>query len=195
MPQMFFYGFIALATAVLNAHRRFAAAAFAPVLNNVVVIASSSRFPASSTGRSRSSSVRGDTALLARCSVLAPTAGIAAIALVLVPAIMRSGARRPLPPALRLARTAPSTRWCGCRAGRSATSIANQIALWVVLVLANGNDGGAVRCTSSAYAFFQLPHGLLAVSLMTTIAPEMASAAARGDIAGLRERACRSGCA
>ncbi len=40
----------------------------------------------------------------------------------------------------------------------------------------------------SAYAFFQLPHGLLAVSLMTTIAPEMASAAERGDVASLRER-------
>ena len=39
MPQMFFYGVTALATAMLNARRRFAAAAFAPVLNNVVVIA------------------------------------------------------------------------------------------------------------------------------------------------------------
>ena len=39
MPQIFFYGVTALATAMLNARRRFAAAAFAPVLNNVVVIA------------------------------------------------------------------------------------------------------------------------------------------------------------
>ncbi|HEX3669076.1 MAG TPA: lipid II flippase MurJ, partial [Acidimicrobiia bacterium] len=34
MPQIVFYGFTALATALLNAHRRFAAAAFAPMLNN-----------------------------------------------------------------------------------------------------------------------------------------------------------------
>jgi putative peptidoglycan lipid II flippase len=65
--------------------------------------------------------------------------------------------------------------------------VANQVALWVVLVLANGVDGGPFLYLS-AYAFFQLPHGLLAVSLMTTIAPEMASAAGRGDMPGLRER-------
>jgi putative peptidoglycan lipid II flippase len=59
--------------------------------------------------------------------------------------------------------------------------MANQIALWLVLVLANGRDGGPFIYLS-AYAFFQLPHGLLAVSLMTTLAPEMASAASRGDI-------------
>ena len=39
LPQMIFYGFTALATALLNAHRRFVAAAFAPVINNVIVIA------------------------------------------------------------------------------------------------------------------------------------------------------------
>ena len=39
MPQMLFYGIATLATAMLNAKRRFAAAAFAPVLNNIVVIA------------------------------------------------------------------------------------------------------------------------------------------------------------
>ena len=38
LPQMFFYGFTALASALLNARRRFAAAAYAPVLNNVVVV-------------------------------------------------------------------------------------------------------------------------------------------------------------
>ena len=56
--------------------------------------------------------------------------------------------------------------------------IANQIALLVVTVLANGTDGGPFIYIS-AYAFFQLPHGLFAVSLMTTFTPEMASAAAR----------------
>src|SRR2546428_3486149 len=38
LPQMLFYGFTALASALLNAHRRFVAAAFAPVVNNLVVI-------------------------------------------------------------------------------------------------------------------------------------------------------------
>jgi putative peptidoglycan lipid II flippase len=65
--------------------------------------------------------------------------------------------------------------------------ITNQIALWVVLVLANGVDGGAFAYLA-AYAFFQLPHGLFSMSITTTIAPEMASAAGRGDVDELRSR-------
>ena len=38
MPQVLLYGLDTLFTALLNAKRRFAAPAFAPVLNNVVVI-------------------------------------------------------------------------------------------------------------------------------------------------------------
>src|SRR5204862_1176986 len=38
MPQIVFYGLGAVATGLLNAHRRFAAPMFAPILNNLVVI-------------------------------------------------------------------------------------------------------------------------------------------------------------
>src|SRR5207248_10894156 len=48
----------------------------------------------------------------------------------------------------------------------------NQAALWVTLVLANGHRGG-VAAYQGAFIFFQLPHGLFAVSLMTTITPEL----------------------
>src|SRR5207253_9053265 len=68
--------------------------------------------------------------------------------------------------------------------------VANQIALFVVTVLANGTDGGPFIYIS-AYAFFQLPHGLFAVSLMTTFTPEMASAAARDDLGALRAQLSR----
>jgi hypothetical protein len=47
----------------------------------------------------------------------------------------------------------------------------NQIAL-VVLVLANGKPGGALIYLS-AYVFFQLPHGLFAVSITTSIQPSL----------------------
>jgi putative peptidoglycan lipid II flippase len=43
----------------------------------------------------------------------------------------------------------------------------------------------------TAYAFFQLPHGLFAVSFMTTFAPELASAAVRNDIDSLRAQLSR----
>lgn len=183
MPQMLFYGFIALATAVLHAHRRFAAAAFAPVLNNVVVIAIFVSLPRLVDGPITLERVRGDTGLLLALG-LGTTAGIAAVALVLVPVLGHARVR--IRPLLHWRHHAVITmaRLSGWTVGYV---IANQIALWIVLVLANGTDGGPFVYLS-AYAFFQLPHGLLAVSLMTTTAPEMASAAERGDFTALRER-------
>src|SRR5262249_13598426 len=68
--------------------------------------------------------------------------------------------------------------------------IANQIALLVVTILANGTVGGPFIYVS-AYAFFQLPHGLFAVSLMTTFTPEVAPAATRGALGALRAQLSR----
>jgi putative peptidoglycan lipid II flippase len=67
--------------------------------------------------------------------------------------------------------------------------IANQIALWVVLVLANGQPGGPAAYLL-AYTLFQLPHGLFAVSIMTTAGPELA--AAGRDLTALRHRFARA---
>ncbi|MEK7801555.1 MAG: lipid II flippase MurJ, partial [Pseudomonadota bacterium] len=39
LPQIFFYGVIALATSMLNARHRFAVPAYAPILNNLIVMA------------------------------------------------------------------------------------------------------------------------------------------------------------
>jgi putative peptidoglycan lipid II flippase len=183
MPQMLFFGFTALATALLNAHRRFAAAAFAPILNNLVVIAIFVSLPRLLDGPITLDRVRGDTALLLTLG-LGTTAGIAAVALALFPALRWAGVRLRFVFAWRHRAVLTMARLSGWTVGYV---IANQIALWIVLILANGRSGGPFVYLS-AYAFFQLPHGLLAVSLMTTIAPEMASAAERNDVNGLRER-------
>jgi putative peptidoglycan lipid II flippase len=183
MPQMLFYGFTALATALLNAHRRFLAAAFAPMLNNIVVIAIFLSLPRLVDGPITLDRVRNDTALLLTLGV-GTTAGIAAVAISLYPALRWAGVRLRPVFAWRHRAVLTMARLSGWTVGYV---IANQIALWIVLILANGRDGGPFIYLS-AYAFFQLPHGLLAVSLMTTIAPEMASAAERRDLSALRER-------
>jgi putative peptidoglycan lipid II flippase len=183
MPLIFLYGMVALENALLNARRRFAAAALAPVLNNVVVIALFLALPRIADEPLTLDRVRNDTGLVVLLG-LGTTAGIAAVALTLVPALLRAGARLRALLDWRHAAVAQMVRLSGWTVGYV---VANQVALWVVLVLANGVDGGPFLYLS-AYAFFQLPHGLLAVSLMTTIAPEMASAAGRGDMPGLRER-------
>ena len=91
LPQMVFYGFTALATALLNAHRRFVAAAFAPVLNNVIVIGVLIAFAHITAGLTRASGSTcaasvGDAGKLTLLGA-GTTAGIAAMALVLLPAL------------------------------------------------------------------------------------------------------------
>jgi len=62
------------------------------------------------------------------------------------------------------------------------------VALFVILALATGEGAGAVSAYTYAFIFFQLPHGLLAVSIMTTFLPDLSAFAARLDLAGFRDR-------
>jgi putative peptidoglycan lipid II flippase len=181
MPQMFFYGVTALATAMLNARRRFAAAAFAPVLNNVVVIVMLLAVGRIATGTPTVESVLDDPVLVLLLG-LGTTAGVVAMALVLVPAVHRAGAGyhwlwAPKHPAVR-----KLARLSGWTVGYVTT---NQIAFLVVLVLAYGTTAD-VSVYLAAFTFFQLPHGLIAVSIMTALGPEFAKRHQAGDIDGLR---------
>jgi putative peptidoglycan lipid II flippase len=109
---------------------------------------------------------------------LGTTAGVAAMAIALVPYLRRTGINlqwrfRPRHPAVRSV-----MRLSGWTIGFAA---ANQIALLVILTLARGQEAGTVSAYQYAFIFFQLPHGLIAVSLMTAVLPELAEAAADRD--------------
>jgi putative peptidoglycan lipid II flippase len=181
MPQIVFYGFTALATSLLNAHRRYAAAALAPVLNNIVVICTLVAIPRLYSGPITIDRLVHDPALLALLGI-GTTAGVVAMSLVLVPSVLALHLRlRPM-----FAWAHPAVRKVMRLSGWTIAYIAsNQVSVWIVLVLAWGVSGGVFAYTTG-YAFFQMPHGLFAVSIMTTLAPEMASAAQRGDWARLR---------
>jgi putative peptidoglycan lipid II flippase len=183
MPQMLFYGLVAMASALLHAHRRFAAPAFVPILNNLVVTAVFLSLPRLVDGTPTLEKVRHDTGLVLLLG-LGTTAGIAAMGLALVPALRGTGVRlRPV-----FSWRHPAVRKVVALSGWTVGYVAsNQLALWVVLVLANGFAGG-VSAYQGAFVFFQLPHGLVAVSLMTTIAPDLAAAAGRGELAAFRDR-------
>ena len=92
MPQMLFYGITAIATALLNAHRRFAAPAVTPVFNNLLVTAIFLALPHLAEGPLTLESVRHDTGTLLLLG-LGTTAGIVAMALPLIPAVFRAGIR------------------------------------------------------------------------------------------------------
>jgi len=175
--QIVFYGFTTLGSALLNAHRRFALAAFAPVINNVIVIGVLIAVPWAAGGFPTLEQVAGDTGLLLLLG-LGTTAGIVAMALVLVPGIVR------LPRRLRWNldwRNPAVTKILRLSGWTFGYVLSNQIGFVVLLALAIGTEPGAVSAWSYAYLFFQLPYGLFAVSIMTTFLPELADAHSAGD--------------
>lgn len=191
LPQILFYGVTALTTAALNARRHFVAAAYSPVLNNLVVIGVAgyllARYDRSGGDGLVSEIGRDPTGRLVLG--LGSTAGIAAMAIPLVWAMRGADVRlRWLPdwrhPALR-----QLLRLSGWTLGYVA---ANQIALLVVLRLADGPPPGTVTAYQNAFIYFQLPHGLIAVTLMTTFLPELARAAVSNDLAAFRARFARA---
>ncbi len=183
MPQMFFYGLTALATAMLNARHKFAAAAFAPVLNNVIVIAVLLALPRVASEPPTVTSVLDDPMLVLLLG-LGTTAGIVAMALVLLPALRAAGAGFHWVWELRNPAVRKLARLSGWTIGYV---IANQVAFLVALFLSYGHSGDT-SVYLAAFAFFQLPHGLFAVSIMTALAPELASRSSRGDVDGLRSQ-------
>lgn len=183
MPQMLFYGLTAMATALLNARRRFAAPSYVPALNNVIVMVMLLALPSVAGHAPTLDDVRHDTGLLLLLG-LGTTAGIVAMTVALVPAIRRSGFKFKW----NLDLKNPAVREVGRLSGWTLGYVLiNQVALFVVLILANREEGG-IATYNAAFIFFLLPYALVAVSLMTTIVPELASAAGRKDHPAYRQR-------
>jgi putative peptidoglycan lipid II flippase len=185
VPQMVFYGFTTLASALLNARHRFVAAAFAPVVNNVAVIVALAIFVWRTSGRHSAitdvASVRNDVGLLLILGI-GTTIGIVAMALVLVPAVLRASVHLRVVFDWRNPAIRRILRLSGWTVGYVIT---NQLAQLFVLVLAN-NSAGNVSAYVYAFTFYVVPHGLLAVSIMTTMTPNLARRARAQDLEGMR---------
>ncbi|MCP4435742.1 MAG: murein biosynthesis integral membrane protein MurJ, partial [Actinomycetia bacterium] len=181
LPQILFYGITTLVTAQLHARRRFVAPAFAPVLTNVVTSAAAlAVWWLISTGRTDT-----DSTMTVYLLGLGTTAGVASMAVALLPSLRRAGVHlrwrfQPRHPAVK-----KLVRLSGWTVGFAA---ANQIALLVVLTIARGAGEGAVSAYQYAFIFFQLPYGLIAVSIMTVILPDLSEAASAHDVPAFRER-------
>ncbi len=174
LVQIFFYGLNALASAVLNARRRFFAAAWVPALSNLVIIGSLLLVPQMVDGVPVLGEVLTNGKLRWTLG-LGATIGIAVMAVALVPALI--GAKVPL-------RFNPDFRNPAVKRLRALSGwalgyvIANQVALLVIQNLTRAGTGNQDAYTR-AFTFFVLPHGLLAVSIATTFQPEMAGAVAQ----------------
>ncbi|MFE4358227.1 murein biosynthesis integral membrane protein MurJ [Kitasatospora xanthocidica] len=173
LPQVFFYGLFTVLGQLLNARQRFAPMAWAPVLNNLVVIGVFAGY----LGQ-RSFSTADVTVLGA-----GTTAGVVAQSLVLLPCLRAAGVR-------------PRPRWDWRQAGlgeplRAAgwtllLVLGDQVGYWVVTRLSTsvgaraaeaGLPGVGYTAYSSAYLLWIVPHGVVTVSVVTAVVPALTAAA------------------
>jgi putative peptidoglycan lipid II flippase len=184
-PQILFYGLGTVMTGLLNANRRFGVPMFAPVLNNLTVIATGIVYYVLTSGVARDL----DTITLTERLVLGlgTTAGVVVMTMVQWPFLRRIGFRyrpvwQPRHPALgKMARLSGFT---------IGYVVVNQLALLVVMLLATPIQGGYAAYTY-AFIFFQLPHGLFAVSVMTALLPPLSEHAVARDWAAFRAELTR----
>ncbi|SEP03410.1 murein biosynthesis integral membrane protein MurJ [Amycolatopsis saalfeldensis] len=175
LPQIFFYGLFALFAAILNAKNVFGPPAWAPVLNNLVVLVTLGVFYLVPGEISLSPVRMGDPKLLVLG--LGVTLGIVGQAVVLIPPLLRSGFRFRwrwgIDP--RLKEFGGLAAWILGYVGVS------QIGLVVNTNVLTSGTGGGVTAYTYAWLLFQLPYGVIGVSLLTAFMPRMSRAAADGD--------------
>ncbi|HEX9122104.1 MAG TPA: murein biosynthesis integral membrane protein MurJ [Actinomycetota bacterium] len=184
MPQIVFYGVGAVATGLLNAHRRFAVPMFAPILNNLIVIGTMVAFVLVSHVPSGAEPSPENISSLQRWILaLGTTFGVLGMTVVLWPSLRRLGFRF----RWRLDWGHPAVR----RVARLAVwtlvyVVVNQLGLLVVIILATGRSG--YFAYTSAFIVFQLPHAIFAVSIFTALLPALATKWTNGDHEGFREQ-------
>lgn len=173
VPQIVLYALGAVATGALYASRRFAITAAAPIGNTLVMVGALAAFRAVAGADPGLSLSAGERALLA----VAGTGGVLAFVAVLVVASHRAGFRlRP-----RLPRRDPAVTRVVRLAGWGVLLHAGAgLLLGGAIVLGNEVAGGVVAY-QVAWVFFLAPYAILAQPVHTTILPELASDAARGD--------------
>jgi putative peptidoglycan lipid II flippase len=182
LPEIFFYGLGAMFIAILNIRNVYGPGAWAPVLNNVIVIATVGIFALLPGPATLTPSNLTDAQILVLG--IGTTLGIAAQALVLLPSLHRAGFRWRW--RLRAQRHEGEMREVGALTGWVlGYVVASQIGLSVILKVGFNHNG----VTNFTYAdlLFQVPYGILGVSLLTALMPRMSRAAARGDRQGVIE--------
>lgn len=182
IPQIVFYGLNTIATAVLRGERRFGVFMFAPVANNLIVIATFVLFVAKFPRAERNLGDLPGTGIL--LLGFGTTAGVALLGLLPYMYSARIGRRRIRKAGFRDPRF---RRLLSLSLYTIGYVLTNQLGLWLILILAN-RVKGAVSARETAYIFFQLPHGLLAVSISMVIGTTFAERAVADDLRGFGNR-------
>ncbi len=177
-PQVVLYGIGIVLAGILQAHRRFAAPALAPLLSSVVVAAAYLLFAALGGGRD----VAGLSTPAELVLGIGTTLGVVALSLSLVVPVRRLGLK--LRPSLRFpVGAAPRVRRLAV-AG-VLTLAGQQLVAAVSIWLANdGAPEGTLVVYTAGLTLFLVPWAALAVPLATSAYPGLTERADAGDRAG-----------
>ncbi|MDG4794707.1 murein biosynthesis integral membrane protein MurJ [Micromonospora sp. WMMD1082] len=182
LPMIFFTGLSALISAVLNTRGHFAAPMWAPILNNIVVIATAGLYIAifSTDILAPDQMTTGRILLIGGGTLL----GVAVQAAGLLPALRRVGFRWRFRfdfRALGLGELGRLGAWMFCYVAVSQLGL---IVIFNLLSRTSGQAAGAL-IYNNVFLLLMMAHGIIAVSIITALMPRMSAAAADGRYADL----------
>ena len=177
VPQLWLYGLAVVSAGVLQAHERFLAAAAAPLVSSLVVIAAYLLFAGLAGPEAGADPATLSTGAL-RALGWGTTAGVLALALTTLLPLLRLGLR--LRPALRFA--AGDRSVVGRIAGAGLVGLALQQASVLVISWTHQQTGdqGALTRFTWAGAIYLLPYAVLAAPLLQLVFPRLSAAAETG---------------
>jgi putative peptidoglycan lipid II flippase len=179
LPEIMFYGIFGLLSGILNARHVFKPAAWAPVLNNVIMFGTLAAYAA------LPGAITLDPVRMTEPKLLVlgagTTLGVIVQALVLIPPLLRIGFRF-------------RWRWGWDRRlgtfGRLAVwlvlyTLVSQVAYVSLTKVATGAATGTYTIYTTSWLLLQVPYGVLGVSLLTALMPRLSKSAAEGDMSGV----------
>ena len=177
LPQIFFYGVYTMLSQVLNARGRFGAPMFAPIVNNIVAIATFLLFIVVAGPAAGADGVLTSQEVL--LLGIGTTLGVVVQALVLIPVLR--GAHYVW---------RPRFSWRGAGLGQAGglafwtigLVLVNQVAYAVIVRLATGVNAASetsgstpagLTAYTNAHLMFVLPHSVITVSIVAALLPRM----------------------
>ncbi|MHA6799526.1 murein biosynthesis integral membrane protein MurJ [Bounagaea algeriensis] len=178
LPGIVFYGLSALLQAVLNTRGVFAAPAWAPVANNVMLLLTMAAYLAVPGAISTNPVQMGEPKLLVLG--LGTMSGIAVQCSIMAVALRRTGFRYRWRWGWdhRLAEFGALGGWV------LAYTAVSQLGMIAVIRVAAHGTPGSVTTFNYAWLLSQVPYGVLGVSLLTALMPRISRAAANRDVPG-----------
>lgn len=182
-PQLLLYGVGVVLTGVLQAHRRFLAAALAPVLSSLVVMATYLLFGAAYDSTLAVAEVPRTGVLLLAAGT---TAGVVVMSLPLLVPTRRAGVR--LRPTLRFP-PGVATQVRGLAVAGAAAVAAQQVVVFASALAGNRTGPGVVNVFTYVQTLYLLPYAVLVVPLATVAFPRLTAA---GEAVSVLRRTSRA---